>query len=95
MERQTNINEQVGYLTGLLENYIKNNEEWRSGAAKFRETQDSRLDKQDEILAKIVAELSMYKTIIKTIKFLAASAVALLTFKWALLIDLWQHFRTG
>lgn len=87
------VGEQVGYLTGLLETYIKNNEEWRQGASGFRAAQDARLDAQDAILKKIDAELSMYKTVIKTVKFLFAAALALLTFKWAIVIDLWQHFR--
>lgn len=87
------IKEQVGYLTGLLETYIKNNEEWRQGASSYRAAQDARLDKQDAILLKIEAELSMYKTIIKTVKFLGAAAIALLTFKWAIIVDLWQHFK--
>ena len=90
----SDIGEQVGYITGLLETYIKNNEEWRQGASGFRAAQDARLDKQDAILSKIEAELSMYKTVIKTVKFLGAAVVALLTFKWAILLDLWQHFRT-
>lgn len=89
------IRNQIGYLSALLESHIKNNDEWREGAGEFRRKQDARLDAQDEILKKIQAELSMYKTVIRTVKFLAASAVALLTFKWALIIDLWQHFRTG
>lgn len=87
--------EQLGYLTALIEQHIKNNDEWREGAAKFRAVQDARLDKQDAILEKIQAELSMYKTIIKTVKFLGAAVVALLTFKWAMVFDLWQHFKAG
>lgn len=91
-EEQSN---QIGYLTALLESHIKNNDEWRNGATEFRKAQDARLDAQDEALKKIQDELSMYKTIIKTVKFLGAFVVALLTFKWAMIIDLWQHFKAG
>jgi hypothetical protein len=87
--------EQLGYLTALIENHIKNNDEYFAGVADFRKVQDARLDAQDAALKKIQEELSMYKTIIKTFKFLFGACVALLTFKWAVVIELWQHFKAG
>lgn len=74
--------EQLGYLTAMVETILKNQEEFKSGHKIL----------QDRI-QHIEDELSIYKTIYKTVKWIGMSLIALATFKWASLVDIWHIFR--
>jgi len=76
------IKEQLGYLTAMMETVIQNHESFKTGHATLQER-----------MKHIEDELSIYKTVYKTIKFIGMAFIALITFKWALVIDLWQHFK--
>jgi len=76
------IKEQLGYLTAMLETLVTNQQGFKDSHATLQVR-----------MKNIEDELSMYKTIYKTIKFMGMALVALITFKWALLTDLWVHFK--
>jgi len=77
------IKEQLGYLTAMLEGLVQNQQGFKDSHAILQERME-----------RIEDELSMYKTIYKTVKFIGMALIALLTFKWALILDLWTAFRT-
>lgn len=78
--------EQLGYLTALVEQLNEQLKEEKKESAEWREKLNARIQKIED-------ELSMYKTMVKTLKFLAGALVALLTWKWSVVLDLWQHWR--
>lgn len=82
------LGEQIGYLTALVEALKEDVNEHKESTKEWR-------TRMDEQLSALQKEIDMYATIVKTIKFLGAALVALLTFKWAVVLDLWQHFRAG
>jgi hypothetical protein len=80
------IKEQLGYLTALVETLAKDLAEHKEESTTFRNDQATRLKNIED-------ELSMYKTVYKTIKFIGMALIAIVTFKWTLVIDLWAHFK--
>lgn len=76
------LKEQLGYLTAMLETLVTDQQGFKDSHATLQAR-----------MKNIEDELSMYKTIYKTIKFIGMALVALITFKWALLTDLWVHFK--
>ena len=76
------LKEQLGYLTAMMETLVTNQQTFKDSHSKLQER-----------MKHIEDELSMYKTVYKTIKFVGMALVAIVTFKWTLVIDLWSHFR--
>lgn len=81
-----NPQEQLGYLTGLVEKLTSELNREHLESAEWRNKFDVRLTGME-------SELSIYKTVIKTLKFLLGLGVALATLKWAEVIELWSHWK--
>lgn len=79
-------NNQLGYLTGILEGIRDDIKEHKDSSNEWRTKTDSRLQKMED-------ELSMYNTIYKTIKWIGMSLIAVATFKWASVAELWHVFK--
>lgn len=86
-------NEQLGYLSGLVESLVQDVGELKQDVRGNREAAIQWREKIEVTLAKVEKELNMYATIWKTLKFVGACAIALLTFKLGLIADLWATFK--
>lgn len=88
-------NEQLGYLSGLVENLVQDISELKQDVRGNREAAIQWREKIESTLAKVEKELDMYSTIWRTIKFIGACTIAILTLKLGLIADLWATFKGG
>ena len=77
---------------GALQEFAENSKADRAALHKDVDGLHDKLEKIDAKLDLLKEELSVYKTIYKTIRFLALSFIALLAFKFGDVASLWHEF---
>lgn len=79
------IKESIGYQLAILERLVEELDAHKKDSAASYAAINKRLQTIED-------ELSMYKTIIKTLKFVVVAVVSVVTFKWSGVVDAWQVF---
>jgi hypothetical protein len=87
------VKEDIGYLKGKVESNSASIDRLVEVFTQHIEKQDENTKAVNEALQAIRDELSVYKAVVRVIKFIGAVALAVVTFQFGDIDELWEKYK--